>query len=181
MEMLAKYFSSSVFFGSGLVIQYSTERDVYKKAKVKVKKFVAQFPSRSQPTPSATTQLRHRSSTTNTSDKASVASPFPSTSIVADPPLLSASLHGPPSTPAQADELGALPSASASETTLPRSTQGSKSKIAKDLFKTTLLLLNTTLAGAPLPCKGVFTAVIEIIKIVEVMTSYYREFERNFS
>ena len=160
--------AASLFSGSRLVIQVLLSA-MYEKAKGKVKKFVAHFPSRSSTPPTGqsiltgqpTTHL-HRSSSTNTLDQAGVASPtglLPPKSVVASPP----------STAAQVD-------ASASET---RSPQESKSKRAKDLFKTTLVLLNTTLAGVPLPCKGVFTAVIEIINIVEVITSYYREFECN--
>jgi len=54
-------------------------------------------------------------------------------------------------------------------------------KITKDAFKTSLVLLNAALAGVPLSFKGAFTAAIEIIKIAEVITSYYCEFEHNFS
>jgi hypothetical protein len=82
----------------------------------------------------------------------------------------------------QADE-HALPSAS-EVSTLPHSTQQSKSKamkITKDAFKTSLVLLNAALTGVPLPFKGAFTAAIEIIKIAEVINSYYRQFECNFS
>jgi hypothetical protein len=42
-------------------------------------------------------------------------------------------------------------------------------KIAKDAFKISLVLLNA------------FTAVMEIINIAEVITSYYGELEYNFS
>jgi hypothetical protein len=98
--------------------------------------------------------------------------------------LLLASLQAPPSTPAQADER-ALPFSSTSEVSaLPHSTQELKSKamkIAKDALKTSLVLLNAALTGLPLPFKGAFTAVIEIIKIAEVITSYHRQFERNFT
>ena len=77
------------------------------------------------------------------------------------------------STPPRADE-HTLSSASASEvSTLHPSQASSKSKavkIAKDVFKTSLVLLNAALAGVPLPFKGAFTATIEIINIAEVLS-----------
>jgi hypothetical protein len=89
----------------------------------------------------------------------------PSSSLV---PVVSSAMPARPSTPALAP--GSVPlTTSASRT--PTRIEESSSKvaiIAKDVFKTTLVLLNDALNGVPLPGKGAITATIDIIKIAEV-------------
>jgi hypothetical protein len=150
-----------------------------KKAKKKLRNLIrsrpATSPIQSLSTSSLTplpTHVPHLSpSTSNDAGTASPTGPLPDQSSSA-PPVLSTSLQAPSSTSARPHESAHVTSESTFLTsTPPSSAQASSSKfatVAKDVFKTTLLLLNDALNGVPVPGKGAITATIRIIDIAEV-------------
>lgn len=82
--------------------------------------------------------------------------------------LTNQSLLSPASTPAPAPAPLPAPALTSTSTTSAPESSSKVADIAKDVFKTTLVLLDAALTGVPVPGVGVIKALIEIVKMGEV-------------